>query len=263
MIVEAVIMDKNFLKIFKHRFIIMAIFCITISLIFGAAEAGNNWLEKGVDLLKTYGGSSEQSAITVEEIGAGLKDALRVGSENVVAQLGRVDGFNTDPAVHIPLPKQLDTVKSVMDKVGLSSQLKDLELKLNRAAEVATPKAKKLFSQAITKMSFDDVKKIYEGPEDAATQYFRNKMSPSLAKELEPVINNSLSEVGAIQTYDNVMEEYRSIPFVPDVKAELTDYVVEKGMDGIFYYLAKEEAAIRQNPAKRTTDLLKRVFGAK
>ena len=190
-------MYTNFLKLLTHRFIIIVgMVFITIFLIFGGAEAGSNWLDKGTDLLKTYGGSSEKSGITVEEIGAGLKDALRVGSENVVAQLGHVDGFNTDPAVHIPLPKQLDTVKSVLDKVGMSSQLKDLELKLNRAAEVATPKAKKLFSQAITEMSFDDVKKLYEGPEDAATQYFRSKMSPSLAKEMEPVVNNSLSEVG-------------------------------------------------------------------
>jgi len=257
-------MCTNFLKLLKHRFImIIGMFFITISLTFGAAEAGSNWLDKGTDLLKTYGGSSKKSGITVEEIGAGLKDALRVGSENVVAQLGRVDGFNTDSAVHIPLPKQLDTVKSVLDKVGMSGLLKDLELKLNRAAEVATPKAKKLFSQAITEMSFDDVKKIYKGPEDAATQYFRSKMSPSLAKEMEPVVNKSLSEVGAVQAYDSVMKEYRSVPFVPDVKADLTNHVVEKGMDGIFYYMAKEEAAIRQNPAKRTTDLLKRVFGAK
>lgn len=256
-------MYANSLKLLKHRFImIIGMFFITISLIFGTAEAGSDWLDKGKDLLKTFGGSSETSGLTVEEIGAGLKDALRVGSETVVAQLGRVDGFNTDPKVHIPLPKQLDSVKSVLDKVGMSGLLKDFELKLNRAAEVATPKAKKLFSQAITEMSFDDVKKIYEGPEDAATQYFRGKMSPSLAKEMEPVINNSLSEVGAVQAYDNVMKEYRSVPFVPDVKADLTDYVIEKGMDGIFYYMAKEEAAIRANPAKRTTDLLKRVFGA-
>jgi hypothetical protein len=238
-------------------------FFITISLLFGAAEAGSNWFEKGTDLLKTYGESSEQSDITVEEIAAGLKDALRVGSENVVSQLGRMDGFNTDSAVHIPLPKELDTVRSVLDKVGMSGLLKDLELKLNRAAEAATPKAKKLFSQAITEMTFEDVKTIYKGPEDAATQYFRSKMSPSLAKEMEPVISKSLSEVGAVQAYDNVMKEYRSIPFVPDVKSDLTDHVIKKGMDGIFYYMAKEEAAIRQNPAKRTTDLLKRVFGAK
>jgi hypothetical protein len=242
---------------------ILGVSIMSFSLVIASAEAGNNWLKKGTDLLKTYGGSSGQSSLTVEEIGAGLKDALRVGSENVVSRLGRVDGFNADSAVHIPLPKQLDTVKSVLDKVGMSGLLKDLELKLNRAAEVATPKAKKLFSQAITEMSFEDVKKIYEGPDDAATQYFRSKMSPSLAKEMEPVVNKSLSEVGAIQAYDSVMKEYRSVPFVPDVKADLTNHVVEKGMDGIFYYMAKEEAAIRQNPAKRTTDLLKRVFGSR
>jgi hypothetical protein len=254
----------NRLKLSKHLFIIfIGMFFIAISLIFGVAEAGNNWLDKGKDLLKTYGESSGQSGLTAEEIGAGLKDALRVGSENVVSRLGHLDGFNADSAVHIPLPKQLNTVKSVLDKVGMSGLLKDLELKLNRAAEVATPKAKKLFSQAITEMTFEDVKKIYEGPKDAATLYFRSKMSPSLAKEMEPVVNKSLSEVGAVQAYDNVMKEYRSVPFVPDVKANLTNHVVEKGMDGIFYYMAKEETDIRQNPAKRTTELLKRVFGTK
>jgi hypothetical protein len=256
-------MYTNFLKLLKHRYLmIIGMFFITTSLIFSATEVESNWFDKGKDLFKTYMGSGEESGLTVEEIGAGLKDALRVGSETVVAQLGRVDGFNSDPKIHIPLPKQLDTVKSVLDKVGMSGLLKDLELKLNRAAEVATPKAKALFSQAITEMSFDDIKKIYEGPKDAATQYFKNKMSPSLAKEMEPLINNSLSEVGAVQAYDNVVKEYRSVPFVPDVKADLTSYVIEKGMDGIFYYMAKEEAAIRENPAKRTTDLLKRVFGA-
>jgi hypothetical protein len=145
----------------------------------------------------------------------------------------------------------------------MSGMLQDLELKLNRAAEVATPKAKKLFGQAITDMSFDDVKKIYDGPEDAATQYFKGKMSPELAEEMRPVVTESLAKVGAVQSYDNVMKKYRSLPFMPDVKANLTDHVVEQGIDGIFYYMAKEEAAIRQNPVKRTTDLLKRVFGAK
>jgi hypothetical protein len=80
---------------------------------------------------------------------------------------------------------------------------------------------------------------------------------------MRPVVDESLSTVGAIQAYDTLMGQYRSIPFVPDVKADLTEYVIEKGMDGIFYYLAKEEAAIRQNPAKRTTELLKQVFGSR
>ena len=257
-------MNKTFLKISRRKLLIVTgVFVITISLISGSAEAADNWWEKGASLLRSFGESSKQTGISVEEIGAGLKEALRVSSENVVEQLGRVDGFNKDSAIHIPLPKQLDTVKSVLAKVGMSGLLDDLELKLNRAAELATPKAKKLFGEAITGMSFDDVKKIYSGPEDAATQYFRSKMSSSLSAEMQPIVKESLAEVGVARAYDNVMKQYRSIPFVPEVKADLSDYVLEKGVDGIFHYMAIEEAAIRRDPAKRTTELLKLVFGAK
>ncbi|MBU8848931.1 MAG: DUF4197 domain-containing protein [Desulfobacterales bacterium] len=222
--------------------------------------AGNSWLDKGSDVLKTFGFGNKASELTIEEIGAGLKEALKVGSGNVVNQLGTEDGFNNDSNIHIPLPASLEKVKSMLSKVGMSSLLEDLELKLNRAAETATPRAKQLFWNAISGMSLEDVKGIYNGPDDAATQYFKGKMSPDLAREMKPLIEDSLSEVGAVQSYDNMMKEYKSIPFVPDVKANLTDHVIEKGMDGIFYYMAKEETAIRQNPAKRTTELLKKVF---
>ena len=112
-------------------------------------------------------------------------------------------------------------------------------------------------------MTFEDIKGIYEGPEDSATKYFQKNMSPSLSGEMRPIVENSLSKVGAVQAFDNVMGKYKSMPFVPDVKADLTDHVVQKGMDGIFYYIAKEEAAIRKNPVKQTTELLKKVFGTK
>lgn len=223
--------------------------------------AGNSWLKKGSDLLKSVGSGDTASALTVEEIGAGLKEALQVGSGNVVNQLGAADGFNKDSLIHIPLPPSLDKVKFMLSKVGMSSLFEDLELKLNRAAEVATPRAKQLFFNAISLMTLEDVKGIYNGPEDAATQYFKGKMSLDLAAEMKPVIEESLSQVGAVASYDTMMKEYKSLPFVPDVKADLTDHVITKGMDGIFYYMAKEEAAIRQNPAKRTTELLKKVFG--
>ncbi len=222
--------------------------------------AGNSWLDKGSGLLKSIGGGEKTGGVSIEEIGAGLKEALLVGSENVVKQLGTTDGFNNDSAIHIPLPGSLKTVKSWLSKVGKASLFEDLELKLNRAAEAATPKAKKLFSNAIKSLTMEDVKGIYDGPDDAATQYFKGKMSPELSKEMKPVIDETLSQVGAIRSYDNMIKQYKSIPFVPDVKANLSDHVVEKGMDGIFYYMAKEEAAIRQNPVKRTTELLKKVF---
>jgi hypothetical protein len=241
----------------NYHLLILAGLAATVSLLFGPATARSSWWDKGVDLLKSPTGTTAQKALTSEEIGAGLKDALLVGSETVVAELGTLNGFNLDPAIHIPLPEQFDSVKSLLDRIGMSSMLDDLELKLNRAAA----KAKALFAQAISEMTFEDVMNIYNGPDDAATRYFQKKMTPALAKEMQPVAEESLAEVGAVQAYDTVMGQYRAIPFVPDVKADLTTYVVEKGMDGIFHYIAVEEAAIRQNPAKRTTELLQRVFG--
>jgi len=110
-------------------------------------------------------------------------------------------------------------------------------------------------------MTMDDVRQIYNGPDDAATRYFQEKMSGPLAEEMRPIVNDSLAEVGAVQLYNTALGEYKTLPFVPDVQTDLTGYVVEKGMDGIFHYVAIEEAAIRQNPAARTTELLQKVFG--
>ena len=191
-----------------------------------------------------------------------MKDALRVGTETVVGQLGQLDGFNADPAIHIPLPDSLKQVNSALSAIGMSSMMDDLELKLNRAAEAATPPAKKLFWDAITAMTLEDVKSIYNGPDDAATRYFQDKMSTPLATEMQPIVENALNQVGAVQTYDAVIGEYSSLPFVPDVKADLNKYVVDQGMEGIFHYVAQEEAAIRNDPVKRTTDILQKVFGA-
>lgn len=223
-----------------------------------SAYAG--WLDKSVNFVKSVVGM--ETPLTVEEIGDGLKEALRVGAESVVKQLGKADGFNKDDSIHIYLPQSLDRVKQVLGKVGLDGMLQELELKLNRAAEAATPKARQLFLNAIAQMTLDDAKGIFNGPDDAATQYFKKTMTPGLVKEMRPVIEATLLEVGAVRTYDNMMKEYTSLPFVPDVKANLSEHVIEKAMDGIFYYMAKEEAAIRRDPARRTTELLKKVFGS-
>lgn len=232
---------------------------LTLALIGASGTASAGWLDK---LKEKWGDDDEkEQALSTEEIGGGLKEALRVGTESVVGNLGTTDGFNLDPEIHIPLPDQLDQVKNVLGKVGMDSMLTDLELRLNRAAEIATPKAKRLFIGAINDMTLDDVMAIYNGPEDSATQYFKSKMSAALAVEMKPVVDESLADAGAAKTYDAVMDRYNAMPLVPEVDADLSGYVVQKGMDGIFYYLAKEEEEIRKDPAKRTTDLLKRVFG--
>ena len=109
-------------------------------------------------------------------------------------------------------------------------------------------------------MSLDDARSILAGENDAATRYFQSKMTPDLVAEFTPIVNDSLSEAGAIKSYDNAIGQYKKLPLVPDAKADLSSYVVEKGMDGIFHYLAVEEAKIRTNPVARTTELLKKVF---
>lgn len=242
---------------------IMPIAILVAGLAAFPAAAQSDWLKQGKDLLGGMTGSSGGSSVGVlsnSEIGAGLKEALRVGTETVVKQLGTAGGFNTDSAIHIPLPESMKSVQSTLKRVGMSSMLDDLENKLNRAAEVATPKAKELFYKAIEAMTIDDVQGIYNGPEDAATQYFQKNMTPGLKDAFRPIVDDALAEAGAVQAYDNVMGSYKAVPFVPDVKADLTNHALDGAVAGIFHYVAKEEAAIRANPAARTTDLLKKVF---
>ena len=250
----------------KNYLTIIGVVLIVFAWLPSQANSEGSWWDKGVNILKNLSEESEGKILkepSYAEIGEAFKQALRIGTENVVRQLGTVDGFNADPSIHIPLPEELNTIKTMLSKIGMSQLVDDLELKLNRAAESSAPKAKNLFLQAITDMTFDDIKNIYEGPENSATKYFQSRMSPPLKKEMQPIVENTLSQVGAIQAYDKVIGQYKTLPFVPDVKANLTEHVIQKGVEGIFYYIAKEEASIRKNPAKQTTTLLKKVFGVK
>lgn len=230
---------------------------LLILLLSGAAFAAFDWLQHGREL---FGGSGSDSPSN-REIARGLKEALRIGSTRVVDQVGALDGFNADPQIHIPLPENLDRARSTLTMIGMGGLFDDLETRLNRAAEAAAPEAKALFWNAIEQLTLEDVEQIYKGPQDAATTYFRSRMSGPLELKMRPIVEQSLAEVGALQSYDTALGSYRKLPFVPDIKADLTGYVVDRGLAGIFFYLAKEEAAIRQDPAKRTTELLRKVFG--
>lgn len=202
------------------------------------------------------------SALSNQDITAAFKQALTIGTSDVVGQLGVRNGFNLDPKVHIPLPANLQKVQSVLNTVGLSHLMDDLESRMNYAAEIATPHAKELFVDAISSMSFDDVLQIYNGPQDSATRFFESRMSSALASRMQPFVDQAVSQAGVVQAFDNVMSQYQNIPFVPDVKSDLTSYVVDQGIQGIFFYLGQQEAQIRQDPVRHTTDLLKKVFGS-
>jgi len=201
-------------------------------------------------------------ALSTDEIILGLKEALVSGSNVVVSQLGQTDGFSADPAIRIPLPRSLQNVREFASKVGLERSFDDLELKLNRAAEAATPKAKELFLGAIRDMSVSDARGILQGPDNAATEYFRDKTGDDLQAQMRPIVDQALAQVGAVSSFNQLLSRYNAIPLAPKVEADLTAHVVEEGSDGIFFYLAEEEKAIRENPLKRTSQILQRVFGS-
>ncbi|MGB4056757.1 MAG: DUF4197 domain-containing protein [Alphaproteobacteria bacterium] len=243
----------------KHIFLMFMGLALLLSV---PATAQTDFLQNVKNGLLSRGSNAPaaEKSLTNGDIVSGLKDALRVGTETVVSHLGKRDGFNLDPKIHIPLPGKLQKVDKALTAIGMGRMTDDLELRINRAAEMATPKAKQLFINSIRTMTVSDARSILSGPDDAATQYLKKTMSPELAKEIQPLIKSALAESGAIKSYDSVMGQYDRIPLVSGVKENLSSYVVNKTMDGIFYYVAQEEASIRNNPAKRTTDILKKVF---
>ena len=231
------------------------------SLTLTACQTNDDWISAGQNILgSAMGQQGMATALSATEMSAGLREALNIGTGIVVNQLGQSGGFNLDPKIKIPLPASLQKVDNALSTIGLGSITKDLESKLNRAAELATPKAKTLFFDAIKSMTITDAKDILFGADNAATTYLRARMGTALAAEMQPIIQTTMNQAGAVQAYDNVMRQYQVLPFMPDVKTELNNYVVDKALDGIFYYVAQEEAAIRNDPAKRTTELLQKVF---
>lgn len=245
----------------------MRTFLFSFILLFGVSQNAQaidllNVLKKTVEeKVQSHTSTGPALGLSQQQIIDGLREALKVGTERVVGQIGTTDGYNNDPQIHIPLPAELQQVQSLLKKVGLASLADDVELRLNRAAEQAAPQAKEIIWKAITDMSLQDAQAIYQGPKDAATQYFKKVSSDSLREMIAPVAKTNLQDVGALSAYDSLMGQYKNLPFVPDVKANLVDHTTELAMQGIFHYLAQEEAAIRENPAKRTTEILKTVFG--
>lgn len=194
------------------------------------------------------------------DISAGLKEALNNGIAKQVTKLTAVDGFYKNEAVKIVLPDELKKVDSSLRKIGFGS-LADEGLKvLNRAAEDAVKEATPIFVDAIKTMSFTDAKTILMGNENSATTYLRNTTSTALYGKFNPVIKNSFTKVGADKVWSNIITKYNGIPFVKKVNPDLTDYVTNQAMAGVFKMIAVEEKNIRTNLNSRTSVLLQKVF---
>lgn len=208
-------------------------------------------------------GSGASGGLSQNQIGLGLKDALKVASQRVIGRVGKTGGYSDDSAIRIPLPGALEQVRGPLSAVGASGMLDDLVLKMNRGAEQAAPKALNIFVDAASNMSFDDARGILTGPQDSATQYFKRTTSDSLTTSFHPIVDSALTGVGAVSLFKSVQKKASGIPFAGQSVGgfDLTDFTVGKALDGLFHYLAVEEGSIRTNPAARSTELLKSVFG--
>lgn len=198
--------------------------------------------------------------ITNEQIAAGLKEALQNGISNQVTTLAVQDGFFKNEMVKILLPEELQKVDRTLRNIGLSN-LADEGLKvLNRAAEDAVGEAIPIFADAITGMTIVDAKNILLGDKNSATLYLKSVTSAALYQKFNPIINNSFKKVGADKIWTDLITRYNNLPLTADVNPDLTDYVTNEALKGVFTMVAVEEVEIRANVAKRTSDLLKRVF---
>ena len=207
------------------------------------------------------GSATGQPAGSDAKAASGLKEALRIGTENTVNLTGKTDGYFGNPKIKIPMPDKLRSVERAMRAVGMGARVDEFVLSLNRAAERAAPAAKQIFWGAITEMTFDDARKLLGGSDTAATEYFKAKTSDKLAAAFRPEIETAMNEAGATKKYKEMVGRYQSIPFVKNVTVDIDEYVVGKALDGLFYVLGEEEKKIRTNPVARVTDLLKEVFG--
>ena len=196
-----------------------------------------------------------------EKVGAALKQALQVGTENAVKLTGKTDGYFANKAIKILMPDKLRSVEKGLRAVGYGGDIDNLGLSMNRAAERAAPEAKKIFWDAIGKMTIDDAQRILNGTPTAATDYFKDKTSASLALTFRPIVDRAMDEVGTVKQYNELLGQARAIPFLKTESYDLDRYVVGKALDGLFHVVGDEERKIRMDPAARVTSLLKEVFG--
>jgi len=201
------------------------------------------------------------SGLSEKDAADGIKEALVKGTGESVKVVSKSDGYFGNPQIKIPFPQDAKDIESRLRDIGLGKKVDEAVLSINRAAENAAKEAEQIFVTAVKNMSITDAIHIVKGNNDAATQYLSKTTTPELKTKFSPVIKNSLDKVDATRLWGDLINEYNKIPFVSRKNPDLTAYVTGKAIDGLFIMIAKEELKIRQNPAARTTELLKKVFG--
>ena len=235
----------------KKHFILIIIFLSSFS--FGSKAQFLEDARKMIDQGK--GGLTEKDAAD------GIKEALVKGTGESISLVSKLNGYFSNPEIKIPFPPDAREIESKLRAIGLGSKIDEVTLAINRAAEDAAKSAESIFVSAVKKMSISDAIQIVRGQNDAATRYLAKTTTPDLKAAFSPVIKASLDKVDATRLWEDVIKAYNQIPFVSRQNPNLTEYVTDKAISGLFIMIAKEELKIRQNPAARTTELLRKVFG--
>lgn len=210
--------------------------------------------------LQDFAGNLPSGELSQNQIANGLKEALDNGIDKQVTKLTKTDGFYRNELVKILLPAELQKVESGLRSIGLDNLADEGIKALNRAAEDAVSRSTPIFVSAVKEMTFTDAKSILMGDDKSATAYLENKTKSKLYDEFNPVIENSFSRVGADQIWSNLINRYNKIPFAEKVNPDLTDYVTEQALLGVYTMIGEEEKDIRNNISARTSTLLQQVF---
>lgn len=205
---------------------------------------------------------NSEAPLSSAEVGEGLKEALINGISKGSDLVSQTDGYFKNPQIKIPFPPEVQKVEDKLRQIGLGGEVDKFVMTLNRGAEEAAKEAKPIFITAIRSLTIEDAWGILNGGTDAATQYLKRTTSSALKVKFKPVIERSLRQVNATRYYGDIVNAYNKIPFTEDVSPNLDDYATDMAIQGLFTMIAQEEKNIRQNPVARTTDLLRKVFGA-
>jgi hypothetical protein len=206
--------------------------------------------------------SNNPSAMGIPQITSGLKEALSIGTKKAVTQVAKPGGYLQNEAIKILLPSNLRTAEKVLRTAGQGPKIDEFIASMNHAAESAAPEAGKIFADAVKEMTIDDARKLLSGNNTAITDYFKSKTSAQLATAFRPHVEAAMSKNGVTQKYQALTGQVPKLPFMNSSSLDINTYVVNKALDGLFYMLGQQEMQIRTNPAARTTQLLKQVFGA-
>ncbi len=208
--------------------------------------------------------NNNNSGLTNEEVIAGLKEALTVGTNNSSSNASKEDGFYKNPEIKIPFPKDAEKVKETVESLGMQKQVEEFVLSLNRAAEEAAKESAPIFIDAVKTMTITDGFNILKSSDNAATQYLQDKTTAQLKEKFQPKVHEAIQKVNVTKYWTPLITRYNTATQLTGgekINPDLDAYVTEKAIEGLFKLIAGEELKIRKDPAARVTDLLKKVFG--